>query len=96
MIGYGGSVNMYGTDMSVFKIVKVRDEWSCQKCRNKIHKKQYCWGKDYQKFCIKCGFEVIKSFIGQIDDFSKDLKNKMEQETKDKDKYITNNMVESL
>ena len=96
IIGYNGNLEMFKCDLNIFNIVKVRDDWSCCKCRNKIPMGSYCWGRGYQKFCLNCGYEVSNNFIVEINKFSSLLKEVIKRFEKDKEKYAINNVVGNL
>ena len=96
IIGYSGFTKMYKTDLNVLKMVKIRDNWNCGKCRKKINKGSYAWGRDYQKFCLDCGFLVLNNFCLELKAVLKLLRLR-EKDYKEKlQEYKENNMVENL
>lgn len=96
IIGYKGDLNMFKGDLSLFNIVKVRDNWTCNKCRAKILKGNYCWGTNYQKFCLNCGFKVGHKFILDLESFLESLKRRIKALEKEEEKYSLINAVESI
>ena len=66
------------------------EDMFCPKCKVLMYPKEGVFT------CIKCGFEVIKTFTDALDNFSEIVKNKLKEEEANKDKYLTNNMVENI
>jgi len=96
MIDWNGDVKVWNTDAEMFVVVKVRGEWNCGSCKATIHNKSFCFGRGYQKFCIKCGFKVIDTFTASMENFIKELKEHKAKHKKKESEYLQNNMVESL
>jgi len=96
IISYDGTLEMFKGDMKVFNIIKVRDDWNCGKCKAKIIKGNYCWGTNYQKFCLNCGYEVTNKIIEDLGMFLKSLKIRVKDLEMEKEKYATSNIVGNL
>lgn len=97
IIGYGGNVDMYGTDKNSVKICRVRANTSCDICSKVILKGSVCLGKEkWTRFCLNCQPKLfariraeLRNFEGIMKETEADLKLNME-------KYRSQNIVASI
>lgn len=96
MISYGGEIGLWGTDEDIFNIIKSRIGWRCSKCGSKINIGNYCWGSGYSKFCINCGLGICDNMVKTLKEMDELVKIQKAECIKNKEEYLTNNMVENL
>jgi hypothetical protein len=75
-------------DKKDFLITKVKDEWDCCECNEKISKGSICMGKSYHKCCLKCIPKFLNKLRIQIKEGLLDEFDKVDLDiTTNKDEY---------
>ena len=65
----------YQTDISFYRLIKLRTGKECQICRKNLTKGTYClkgWGWS-SGVCLDCAEEVLKNGVNSVEDFHKKM-----------------------
>ena len=95
---WGGklSIEPHKTDMSCFKVVKIRQPVTCCNCRKKIPSKSYAYGTYWTRLCLKCGEEFSDVGIKAFENIIEYIKLNQQRHQKNKNKWESENTIALL
>jgi len=89
-------IKPHKTDMDMFRIVKIRQEYTCHECQCKIPKASYVFGNGWFRLCLGCGEKFTHKGIKAFEDIINLIKNVQVELLKNKEDYEANNTLAKL
>lgn len=92
----GMNITPYKTDFNMLKVVKIRQQRTCFACKKTLNSGTRCYGKDYVKLCLSCGYEFHKKAIKEMKEITKRFQKDLKLVEKNKQKWEEENALNNL